>query len=206
MRRGPKILQKFPSIPPGGRLTTVGAIAKVKLVPGPEQIDHIERERAIVISVIPPSEMPIETAMALLERQIVIPMKQDGTLGELYNIRLSGTADDLTQTYDALKWNLLLALLITYLLIAALFESFLYPLVIITSVPLAAAGGLVGLALVNQFVAYQPMDVLTMLGFIILLGVVVNNAILVVHQALNFLDAKRHEGKRAGIINQYVVD
>ncbi|UCH91691.1 MAG: efflux RND transporter permease subunit, partial [Nitrospirota bacterium] len=187
-------IEKIPIHTPGGRLTTVGAIADVKLVPGPEQINHIERERAIVIQVIPPSEMPIEEAMALLQRQIIAPLKEEGSLGQLYNIRLSGTADDLTQTYDALKWNLLLALLITYLLIAALFESFLYPLVIITSVPLAAAGGLLGLALVNQFVAYQPMDVLTMLGFIILLGVVVNNAILVVHQALNFLDPKRREG------------
>jgi HAE1 family hydrophobic/amphiphilic exporter-1 len=187
-------IEKIPIHTPGGRLTTVGAIANVKLIPGPEQINHIERERAIVVQVIPPSEMPIEAAMALLQRQIITPLKEEGSLGQLYNIRLSGTADDLTQTYDALKWNLLLALLITYLLIAALFESFLYPLVIITSVPLAAAGGLLGLALVNQFVAYQPMDVLTMLGFIILLGVVVNNAILVVHQALNFLDPKRREG------------
>jgi HAE1 family hydrophobic/amphiphilic exporter-1 len=163
-------IEKIPIHTPGGRLTTVGAIADVKLVPGPEQINHIERERAIVIQVIPPSEMPIEAAMALLQRQIIVPLKEEGSLGQLYNIRLSGTADDLTQTYDALKWNLLLALLITYLLIAALFESFLYPLVIITSVPLAAAGGLLGLALVNQFV------------------------ILVVHQALNFLDSKRREG------------
>lgn len=187
-------IEKIPIHTPGGRLATVGAIADVKLVPGPEQINHIERERAIVIQVIPPSELPIETAMVQLQSQIIAPLKEEGSLGQLYNIRLSGTADDLTQTYDALKWNLLLALLITYLLIAALFESFLYPLVIITSVPLAAAGGLLGLALVNQFVTYQPMDVLTMLGFIILLGVVVNNAILVVHQALNFLDPTRREG------------
>ncbi len=187
-------IEKIPIHTPGGRLTTVGAIASVKLVPGPEQINHIERERAIVISVIPPPEMPIETAIALLQGQIIAPLKEEGTLGQLYNISLSGTADDLTKTYDALKWNLLLALFITYLLIAALFESFLYPLVIITSVPLAAAGGLLGLSLVNEFVAHQPMDVLTMLGFIILLGVVVNNAILVVHQALNFLDPQRREG------------
>ena len=190
-------IEAIPIYTPGGRLTTVGAIADIELVPGPEQIDHIERERAIVIQVIPPSDMPIETAMELLQSQIITPLKQGGSLGRLYNIDLAGTADDLTQTYDALKWNLLLALLITYLLIAALFESFLYPLVIVTSVPLAAAGGLLGLSLVNQFVAYQPMDVLTMLGFIILMGVVVNNAILVVHQALNFLDPTRRDGSEA---------
>jgi hydrophobic/amphiphilic exporter-1 (mainly G- bacteria), HAE1 family len=199
-------IERIPIHTPGGRLTTVGAIANVNLVPGPEQINHIERERAIVIQVIPPSKMPIEAAMELLQRQIIAPLKEEGSLGQLYNIRLSGTADDLTQTYDALKWNLLLALVITYLLIAALFESFLYPLVIITSVPLAAAGGLLGLALVNQFVAYQPMDVLTMLGFIILLGVVVNNAILVVHQALNFLDPKRREEGASSSISTWSTD
>jgi HAE1 family hydrophobic/amphiphilic exporter-1 len=55
------------------------------------------------------------------------------------------------------------------------------------SVPLAAAGGFLGLFLVNRFLTYQALDVLTMLGFVILIGVVVNNAILIVHQALNFM-------------------
>ncbi|MEC4680997.1 MAG: efflux RND transporter permease subunit, partial [Nitrospirota bacterium] len=102
-------IETIPIYTPGGRLTTVGAIADVELVSGPEQINHIERERSIVIQVTPPPEMPIETAMALLQRQIITPLKEEGSLGQLYNIRLSGTADDLTQTYDALKWNLLLA-------------------------------------------------------------------------------------------------
>jgi len=53
------------------------------------------------------------------------------------------------------------------------------------SVPLAAAGGFVGLSLVNTFKAYQPLDIITMLGFVILVGIVVNNAILIVHQTLN---------------------
>jgi HAE1 family hydrophobic/amphiphilic exporter-1 len=85
----------------------------------------------------------------------------------------------------ALQWNLLLALVITYLLMAALFENFLYPLIILFSVPLAAAGGFIGLEAVNYFIAPQGFDVLTMLGFIILIGTVVNNAILIVHQSLN---------------------
>jgi len=201
-------LEAIPIYTPGGRLTTIGAMADIDLVSGPEQINHIERERSIVIQVIPPPEMPIETAMELLRDQIIDPLKQGGVLGRLYNISLSGTADDLTQTYEALKWNILLALLITYLLMAALFESFLYPLVIIMSVPLAAAGGLLGLVLVNQFVAYQPLDVLTMLGFIILMGVVVNNAILVVHQALNFMDPTRHGGQEesSGISRRAMLD
>ncbi|HBO70758.1 MAG TPA: AcrB/AcrD/AcrF family protein, partial [Deltaproteobacteria bacterium] len=70
---------------------------------------------------------------------------------------------------------------------SALFENFLYPFIILFTVPLAAAGGFIGLALVNRFIAPQPLDILTMLGFVILIGVVVNNAILIVHQALNYI-------------------
>ncbi len=205
-------LESIPIYTRGGHLTTLGAIADIELVSGPEQINHIERERSIVIQVIPSSEMPLETAMSLIREQILTPLEQSGQLGRLYQIHLSGTADDLTKTYESLKWNFLLALVITYLLMAALFESFLYPLVIIFSVPLAAAGGFVGLFLVNIFVAYQPLDVLTMLGFIILIGVVVNNAILVVHQALNFMkprdpqdDASLETGMPLGLSAQEAI-
>ena len=55
------------------------------------------------------------------------------------------------------------------------------------SVPLAGVGGFLGLAIVRYFNPTQQLDTLTMLGFIILIGVVVNNAILIVHQALNFM-------------------
>ena len=61
---------------------------------------------------------------------------------------MAGTADKLERRGDALQWNLILALIITFLLMSALFESFLYPFVIMFSVPLAALGGFLGLALV----------------------------------------------------------
>ena len=111
-------------------------------------------------------------------------LKQSGTLNGVETV-LGGNADKLVETGRALKWNLLLALLITYLLMAALFENFLYPLIILFSVPLATAGGFIGLRAVNTLVAPQGFDVLAMLGFIILIGTVVNNAILIVHQSLN---------------------
>ena len=96
---------------------------------------------------------------------------------------LSGTADKLIATWRALRNNIFLALLITYLLLAALFESWLYPFIIILSVPLGAAGGFLGLFVLNLWI-YQSLDVLTMIGFVILIGTVVNNAILIVHQSL----------------------
>ena len=69
---------------------------------------------------------------------------------------------------------------------AVLFESFVYPLIIMLSVPVAAAGGIAGLTVLNLY-TYQALDMLTMLGFVILVGIVVNNAILLVHQSLHLI-------------------
>jgi HAE1 family hydrophobic/amphiphilic exporter-1 len=170
---------------PRGERVTLGSVADIRLEEGPTQINHINSERAITIQAIPPSELPLETAMATIRDEVVEPIKASGRLGNLYRLDLSGTADDLTRTRTALQWNFVLALVISYLLMAALFENFFYPLIIMFSVPLAAAGGFVGLEMVNLFITYQPLDIVTMLGFVILIGVVVNNAILIVHQALN---------------------
>jgi HAE1 family hydrophobic/amphiphilic exporter-1 len=82
---------------------------------------------------------------------------------------------------------------IVFLVMAILFESFVLPLVVMISVPVAAAGGVGGLAVLNMFQA-QPLDMLTLLGFVILVGIVVNNAILIVHQSLYHL---REEGMPA---------
>jgi len=113
--------------------------------------------------------------MDIVREKVVGPIIQDGNLSALYSINMGGTADDLTRTRQALMWNFILAVIISYLLMSALFENFLYPLIILFSVPLAAAGGFVGLFLVDRFIATQPLDILTMLGFIILVGIVVHD-------------------------------
>ncbi len=180
-------LASLPVATPAGDLVPLEALARVTLRSGPEQINHRERQRAITIEVSPPPEMALEDAMDLIREKIVKPLREGGELENgLYQINLAGTADKLTATWEALRFNIVLALLITYLLMAALFESWLYPFVIILSVPLGAVGGFAGLWLLNRFIL-QPLDVLTMLGFVILIGTVVNNPILIVHQALNHI-------------------
>jgi HAE1 family hydrophobic/amphiphilic exporter-1 len=171
---------------PSGDLIPLSAVADVVLGSGPEQINHRERLRAVTIEVSPPLETPLELAMNDIDEQIIAPIRRSGELGGVYQINLAGTVDKLRSTWRALRFNFILALLITYLLMAALFESWIYPFVIILSVPLGAVGAFMGLALLNVFVL-QPLDVLTMLGFVILIGTVVNNPILIVHQALNHM-------------------
>ena len=175
---------------PVGRIVPVSSLAGIERTAGITEIRHLERKRTITLEVTPPESLALESAMDIIRDKVIGSMKQAGMLAGTSH-RLSGAADKLTVARRTLQWNFLLALAITYLLMSALFENFLYPLIILFTVPLAAAGGFIGLRLVNLFIRPQPLDILTMLGFVILIGVVVNNAILIVHQALNYI---RYEG------------
>lgn len=195
-------LESLPIATPSGQLIPLSALANVRLASGPEQINHRERQRAITIEVSPAAEMPLEFALEQINSQIIAPLRASGQLDGGYRIGISGTADKLRQTWLSLRWNVLLALLITYLLMAALFESWVYPLVIILSVPLGAVGGIIGLRLLGTYLSAigsppQSLDVLTMLGFVILIGTVVNNAILIVHQALSSMREEAMDARRA---------
>jgi HAE1 family hydrophobic/amphiphilic exporter-1 len=176
-------LASLPIATPTGQLVPLEAIANVMIQSGPEQINHSTRQRAITLQVTPPLRMPLEQAMDLITDKVIEPLRTGGELEGGYNVNLAGTADKLRSTWTSLKWNLALAVLITYLLMAATFESWIYPFVVIVTVPIGAVGGFIGLWLLNLWVL-QPLDVLTMLGFIMLVGTVVNNPILIVEQSL----------------------
>jgi len=177
-------LEQMPIATPGGKIITLGSVATISLDEGPSQINHREKQRNITIRTSPPPGMSTEAVMRLLETKILEPMRRTGEITEPYSVDMVGSADSLAKAADTLGDTFLLALVISFLLMAALFESFLYPLVIMISVPLAAFGGVLGLAVMNWSGIYQPLDTLTMLGFIILAGTVVNSAILIVHKSL----------------------
>jgi HAE1 family hydrophobic/amphiphilic exporter-1 len=170
-------------VTPGGRVVPVSSLASLERGYGLTEIRHLERDRSVTLQITPPETMPLEQAMETLESEILAPMRASGQLDGI-TVRMAGAADKLVETRRVLQWNFILAALIAYLLMAALFGNFVYPLIIMFTVPLAGAGGFVGLRVLNLF-ANQPMDIMTMLGFVILIGVVVNNAILIVHQSLN---------------------
>jgi HAE1 family hydrophobic/amphiphilic exporter-1 len=179
----------YPVVTPSGQIVPVSALADVVVTAGPTEIRHRDRLRTVTLEVRPSDALPLEAAVELLEAEVVSVLEQRG-LPEGIRVTVSGTADQLSQTWDAIQINLAVALVIVFLVMAILFESFVLPLVIMISVPVAAAGGVGGLALLNTFQT-QPLDMLTLLGFIILVGIVVNNAILIVHQTLYHL---REEG------------
>ncbi len=187
--RGPteEILQTqginfLPVVTGSGMILPANELAQIDVTSGPTEIRHTERTRTISLQVSPREDMPLEEAMELL-RSDVITKLQAGGLPPGIKFNLRGSASELAKTWDHMSVDLILAVFIVFLVMAVLFESFVYPLVILLSVPLAAAGGVAGLAILNTF-TLQNLDMLTLLGFIILIGIVVNNAILLVHQSL----------------------
>ena len=169
---------------PSGDLVTFDSISFLKPTTSISEIRHLGGKRTITLQVSPPKSITIQESIEKIQDKIVPKLQAEGKLDHV-KINLTGTADKLVETIGGMKWNLLMAVAIVYLLMSALFGNFFYPLIIMITLPLAAAGGFMGLSLTNTFIAAQPLDILTMLGFIILIGIVVNNAILIVYQSLN---------------------
>ncbi|HBE71151.1 MAG TPA: AcrB/AcrD/AcrF family protein [Planctomycetaceae bacterium] len=179
----------------------LASVAEIDRVRVQDQIRHVDRQRAVTLELTPPADVPLATVVQQLNQKVQL-LRDEGSIPPSVDVNFAGSAGSLAEIKTALIGDgsfsgtigssLFLAFAIVYLLMVVLFQSWTYPLVIMISVPLATLGGFIGLSLVHNWTAadrylpVQNMDVLTILGFVILAGVVVNNAILIVHQALNF--------------------
>ena len=162
----------------------ISSLAESKEVNGIERIRRYNYQRSFLFIITIPNGMVLEQLQEQINTKVLIPMREEGLL-EGITTKTSGASSKLESAKNALSGNFLLAVLITYLLMAALLNNFFYPLIILFSVPLAASGGFIGLDMVDRFLTPQSLDVITMLGFIMLIGSVVNNPILIVYQTLN---------------------
>ncbi len=195
-------LPETPIATPAGRVVPMSMLGDVKRTTSPPQINRVNRQRAVTLMFTPPPSRPLEAAIAEIDATIA-QMRETGAIPPDVATGYTGSASKLRSVREALLGDgtllgtinstLFLALIITYLLMCVLFQSFVHPLVIMVSVPLATLGGFAALAglhywsINDRYMPDQKLDVLVMLGFVILIGVVVNNAILIVHQALNFM-------------------
>ena len=194
-------LAAAPVATPLGGVVTLDTVADIEEALGPTVIRRIERSRAITLQVSPPESVALEDAMERIRTNVVERLRSEGKIPSDVTVSLSGTAGRLEAAKRRFGEVLLLAAVICFLLMAALFEDFLAPLAVMISVPLAGAGGVLGLRAVDAWLGPQTFDMITALGFVILIGVVVNNAILVVDGAV----ARLREGATiAGAVEQSV--
>ncbi|REL31837.1 efflux RND transporter permease subunit [Thalassotalea euphylliae] len=175
----PDELAALPVYSPFAGIQTIGELTQIERTAGPTQLRRVDGKRTISIQVTPPADMSLEEALAILSEKVVPAMQID--LPDDSSILLSGNANKMAAAIQDMIQNFVLALVILFLLMTALFKSAKDSLLVLMVMPLAVAGGVLALNGLNLF-TYQSLDLLTMIGFIILLGLVVNNAILLVDQ------------------------
>lgn len=175
----PEDLSATPIMTPMGEVVQLGELVEMKRAVGPSRIQRIDGKRTLTLNFNPPEGMSLEDAITVIkadvEPAIMAMMPTDGA------IHYGGSADSLKGAIASMADNFLFAMLLLLLLMAGLFKSLKDSVLVVLSIPLATVGGVAAIKIMNSF-TFQPMDLLTMIGFIILLGLVVNNAILLVHQ------------------------
>ncbi|MEP5569742.1 MAG: efflux RND transporter permease subunit [Halioglobus sp.] len=178
----PEQLASTPLVTPNGSLVPLSELVDIERTVGPSQLRRIDSRRTITIDIRPPETVSLEHVLATIgeqvEPQIKAALPADG------NILYGGSANALTRAIASMGNNFGLALVVLFLLMAALFRSMKDSLLVVLAMPLAMVGGIIAIRLLN-LITFQPLDLLTMIGFVILLGLVVNNAILLVHQTRN---------------------
>ncbi|NVJ97822.1 MAG: efflux RND transporter permease subunit [Alphaproteobacteria bacterium] len=177
--QSPEDMVDLPVATPRGGLVPLGELAQISTVLAPNAIARFDRIRAYSLQVNPPEGMALDTLInelkTKIEPQLVAMLPQDAT------IKYAGSADDLAQALKSFGINFLIAIGLLYFILAGLFRSPVDALLVVLSILSACAGGMIGIAVLNA-ISFTPLDLLGMIGFIILLGLVVNNAILLVAQ------------------------
>ncbi|WOJ91935.1 efflux RND transporter permease subunit [Congregibacter variabilis] len=187
----PEALAAMPLRTPSGSMMPLGELVDLERTVGPSQLRRIDSRRTVTLAIRPPEDVSLEhvldTIRGTIEPELLGLLPADGS------INYGGSANALKRAITSLSSNFGLALVVLFLLMAALFRSTIDSAMVVLSMPLAMVGGVIAIRILNLF-TFQPLDLLTMIGFVILLGLVVNNAILLVHQTR---DAERHGAVRA---------
>jgi len=189
----PQTLAGIPVHTRGGGVLPLSSIARVVETVDTSTVRRIDGRRTVTLSIIPPEKVALETGVEIVREDLLGYLRESGAIPSSVSVDISGAGDQLDATRQALKGNYLVALVLVYLVMVAIFSHWGYPILIMTTIPLGVAGGIAGLALMNFIGAllpefglaaiHQPFDMISMLGFLILMGTVVNNPILIVHRA-----------------------
>ena len=180
----PEELASIPVATANGEIQTIGELAQVTRTAGPSKIRRIDRKRTLTLEVTPPPTMAMEEALTIIREQVAPEIM--ASMPEGGSVKYRGTAEALDEALTSMAGSFILAVVILYLLISALFRSFRDSLLVLMTIPMATVGGIIALRLIDLALfasGGQQMDLLTMIGFVILLGLVVNNAILLVYRA-----------------------
>jgi multidrug efflux pump subunit AcrB len=194
----PEDLSNAPLATPSGLVVRLGDLVQLSTELGPPAIRRINHRRTVTLTIDPPPTESLETVLKTINADILPKLQAhlppDGA------IRLAGSADSLSETLSAMSRVFAMALVVLLLLMTVLFRSLRDSLIVLLTVPLALIGGVVGLRLLD-LIKFQALDLLSMIGFVMMIGVIINHAILLVAavRGVEREGAALEEGIRAGL-------
>jgi multidrug efflux pump subunit AcrB len=194
----PEDLSNAPLMTPSGLVVRLGDLVQLSTQLGPPAIRRINHRRTVTLTVDPPATLSLEKVLNIIDSQVLprlrAHMPADGTM------RLAGSADSLSETLSAMSRVFAMALVVLLLLMTVLFRSLRDSVIVLLTVPLALVGGVLGLRLLD-LVKFQALDLLSMIGFVMMIGVIINHAILLVAavRSVEREGATLEEGIRAGL-------
>jgi len=173
----PEAINAAPVATPSGGVVSFGHLVSTQKTLAPSGVYRLDRRRTFALNLQPPRGMALQDTMAIIKKDVEPEIRKmlpaDGT------VTYGAAADHLNNALWSMGKNFALAVLLLFLIMAALFKSVWDAAIATIALPLGTIGGMAALRLLGLFV-FQPLDLLTMIGFIIVLGLVVNNTILLV--------------------------
>ncbi|MEZ5740294.1 MAG: efflux RND transporter permease subunit [Burkholderiaceae bacterium] len=178
-------------------LVPLRSVAQVIETVATGTIRRVNGARTLTVNIIPPDQVALETGVQTVRDELVAVLQREGRIAPGVSVTIAGASDQLESTRQSLMGNYAIAVIIVYLLLVAILTHWGYPLLIMTTLPMGMAGGILGLLALNLMGEWQsalglptfsqPLDMISMLGFLILMGTVVNNPILVVTRIMDNL-------------------
>jgi multidrug efflux pump subunit AcrB len=178
----PEQLASVPVATPLAGVLPLGELVTLETTMAPSQLRRVDRRRTVTLTVDPPAAMSLEEALEIVEQDVVPALRK--ALPADAGVRVSGSADQLQQVVSSMTTNFIMALMVLFMLMAAMFKSLRDSAFVMMALPMAVLGGVLGLRALGLF-APQSLDLLSMIGFVMLLGMVINNAILLIAQTRN---------------------
>ncbi|MCP3761815.1 efflux RND transporter permease subunit [Domibacillus sp. A3M-37] len=165
-----KMLVKTPS----GNFVPLESLADIAVTDGPVNIRHIEGQDAVQFTVTYAADENLGNISEAVDKQV-----EDLNLSDETVLSYSGDQELLDNSKDDMIMAIVLAVVLIYIVMAAQYESFKYPFVIMFTVPLM----IIGVAL-SLIITKLPLSIPAIIGILILVGIVVNNAIVIVDYIL----------------------
>ncbi|QIA62699.1 vibriobactin export RND transporter permease subunit VexH [Vibrio astriarenae] len=152
-----------------GELVTLDALTHIEEVASATRLSHYNKQKSVTVTANLSEGATLGTALDFLDSQAIELLPSD------ISVSYSGESKDFKENQSSVALVFALALLVAYLVLAAQFESFINPLVVMFTVPMGVFGGFLGL-----FVMSQGMNIYSQIGMIMLIGMVTKNGILIV--------------------------